>query len=98
MGIFDKRKSIPRRELKSTFRRHRGTIPGTGGKKYHQQERSEMTTEVFGSKYGSQISKGEYRRAVRDLESAKKGAKTPSEKLKISQKVRYLREMGGKNI
>jgi len=98
MGIYEKRRSIPRRELKSTFKRHRGTIPGTGGKKYHQRERDKMTREVFGPKYGSQISKDEYRRAVRDLESTKRGAKTPSEKLKISQKVRYLREMGGKNI
>lgn len=98
MGIFDKKKSISRRELKSTFRKDRGTIPRTGGRKYHQRERAKITKEVFGSKYGSEISKNDYRRAMQDLKSAGRKAKTPTEKLKINRKINYLRRLGGKNI
>jgi len=98
MGIYDKKRSISRRELESTFKKDRGTIPGTGGRKYHHRERAGMTKDIFGAKYGSEISKNEYRRAVRDLKSAKREAKTPTEKIRISRKIDYLRRLGGKNI
>lgn len=98
MGIYDKRRSISRRDLKSTFREDRGAIPGTGGKKYHEGERSKMIGEIFGSKYGSEISKNDYRRAMRDLKSSGREAKTPIEKLKINRKINYLKRLGGKNI
>ncbi len=98
MGIYDKKKSISRKELKSTLKKHHGRIPETGGKKYYNEQRSSMTKDIFGSKYGSQISKGEYRRAVRDLESTRKSAKTRGERAGIDQKIRYLKNIGGKNI
>ncbi len=98
MGIFDKRKSISRRELKSTFSKHHGRIPQTGGKKYYQRERDKITKEVFSQKYGSQIDKHEYKRAVRDLESGKKVAKSSEEKTKIDEKIRYLKDLGGRGI
>ncbi len=98
MGIYNKRRSISRRELKSTFKKDRGTIPKTGGKKYHRGERSKITGEVFGQKYGSQISKNEYRRVIRDLRSSGRKAKTSTEKLRINRKIDYLRKIGGKNI
>ncbi len=98
MGIYDKRKSVSRRELKSTIGKHHGRIPGTGGGKYHHQQRSKMTGEVFGSKYGSQIDKREYKRAVRDLQISKRNIKTSREKAAVDRKVRYLKELGGKNI
>ena len=98
MGIFDKRKSIPRRELKLALGKHHGRIPGTGGRKYHHQQRSKMTREVFGPRYGSQIDKHEYKRAVRDLQTSRRNVKTPREKAAIDRKVRYLKELGGKNI
>lgn len=98
MGLFDKKKLISRRELKSFFRRDRGTIPGTGGKRYHRGERTRITRELFGAKYGSEISKSEYRKVVRDLKSAGKEAKSPTEKTRINRKIDYLRRIGGKNI
>ena len=98
MGIYDKKKSISRRELKSTFGKHHGRIPRTGGKKYYHKQRSSMTREVFGSKYGSQIDKHEYKRAVRDLQTSKRNVKTPREKAAVDRKIRYLKELGGKNI
>lgn len=98
MGIYDKKKSISRRELKETFSKHSGRIPGTGGRKYYQRQRERMSGEVFGRKYGSQISKEEYRRAIRDLGVTKRSAKTRRERLEIDKKIRYIREMGGKKI
>ncbi len=98
MGIYDKRRSISRRELKSTFKKDRGTIPRTGGKKYYQRERAKMTGEIFGQKYGSEISKNEYRRAIRDLKSSRREAKSPTEKIRINRKIDYLRGLGGKNL
>jgi len=98
MGIYDKRGSISRKELKSTFKKHHGRIPKTGGVKYHHRQRSKITGEVFGSKYGSQIDKHEYRRAVRDLHTNKRNAKTPREKAAVDRKIRYLEQLGGKNL
>ena len=98
MGIYDKKKSISRRELRETFRKHSGRIPGTGGRKYYQRQRERIAGGAFGSKYGSQISKDEYRRALRDLGATKRSAKTRRERLEIDKKIRYIREMGGKKI
>ena len=98
MGIFDKKQSISKQELKSVFKKDRGMIPKTGGKKYFQREREKMIEEIFRPKYGSQISKQDYRRAIRDLESAKKNFKTPNEKSVLEEKIRYLKESGGKLI
>ncbi len=98
MGIFDKRKSISRRKFSSAFQRHHGRIPGTGGRKYYQREREKMVKEIFGPGYGSQIDKQEYRKALRDLEFSKRKAKTQSEKVRIDEKIRYLKELGGKSI
>ena len=98
MGIYDKKRSISRRGLKSTLRKDRGTIPGTGGRRYHRGERSKITGEIFGRKYGSQISKSDYRGAMRDLRSSERKAKTPTERRNINRKIDYLRKIGGKNI
>lgn len=98
MGLYDKRRSLSRRELKGTLRKHSGRIPGTGGKKYPRAQREGMTKDVFGRKYGSQISKDDYRGALRDLRSAKKVLKDRRARAEIDQKIRYLRELGGKNL
>lgn len=98
MGIYDKRESISRRELKSTLGKHHGRITGTGGKKYYHRQRSAIAGEVFGPKYESQVDKHEYKKALRDLESGKRVAKSSNEKTKIDEKIRYLKDLGGRNI
>jgi len=98
MGIFDKKQSLSKEELKSAFRKDKGVIPKTGGRKYHNQERAKMTKEIFGTKYGSQISKNEYKHALRGLESTRNQAKSRPEKEKIERKINYLRNIGGKKI
>jgi len=99
MGIFDnKRSSVPRRELRSTFKKDSGIIPGTGGKKYYQKEREGIVKEVFGPKYGSDISKTDYRMALRDLKVDKKSAKAPGERLALDREIKYLKQRGGKSL
>jgi len=99
MGIFDKRQSIPRRELKEFFKKNSGRIPGTGGGRYSQREREKMFDRKVGFKYGSQIDKNEFRKIVRDAKLDKLKAKTPQGKRKTTQDFRYLKEeIGGKNI
>jgi len=98
MGLFDKKKSLSRGELKSAFRKDKGVIPRTGGRKYHNQERAKMTKEIFGAKYGSQISKNDYRQALRKLESTRNQAKSRPEKEKVERKINYLRNIGVKKI
>lgn len=97
MTIFDKGKkgSVPRKELKSAFRKSKGGIPQTGGRKYYQPDREKLYRETFGPKYGSQISKGDYRRAIRALEKTKGGTKDRKQQRKIDEQIRYLRDFGG---
>lgn len=98
MGIFDKKKSISKEELKSTLRRDPGIIPQTGGKKYYQRDRDKMARELFGPKYGSQISKDDFRRRVHELQSVQKSAKTPVERKSVDEQIRYIKKQAGKNI
>jgi len=98
MGIYDKKKSISRKELESVLRKDKGRIPGTWDRKYYRREREKIAKEVFKSKYGSEISKSDYRRAVRELESAGRKTKSSVEKKKINRKIGYLKELGGKRV
>lgn len=91
MGIFDERKSLSRKELRKKFRRDEGRIPETGGKKYTRREREELGGS-FDRKYGSQISKRDYRSAIRDLKRQKRDAETPEEEREIEDRINYLEE------
>ena len=97
MGIYDKQKSISRRELKKTLGTSR-RIPGTFGRKYTRKQAEGMEENVFGSKYGSDISKSDYRRAVKGLESTRRKTKDIVQKRKINRKIEYLKKLGGKKI
>ena len=57
-----------------------------------------MEREVFGSRYGSEISKQDFRSAVGGLELEKARSQRREEKEAIDKKIRYLRELGGKNL
>jgi len=100
MGIFDnKRSSISRRELRSIFRKDKGIIPGTGGKRYYQKQRDILFNQRFGQQqYGSQIDKSDYRHVLRDLNLSKRAAKTPGERLALDREIKYLKKEGGKSL
>ena len=94
MGIYDKIRSIPRRELLGVLRKSSGRIPETGGKRYSRLEREKIMRETFRSKYGHSISKDDYRRAVRGLEETKRGTKNGTERRKLDERIRFLKKIG----
>lgn len=95
MGIYDKKQSIPRRELREVFRKDTGQIPHTGGKKFYERERKRLVDETIAGKYGSEISKQDYRGALRDLSSAKSRTKTFQARRELEKRISYLKRMGG---
>jgi len=97
MGIFDKKKSISRYELGKTFRRDKGHIKGGEGK-YSRTEREKLHKDIFGPRYGSQIDKFEYKRAIRGLERERSKTKDIKQREVIDDKIKYLEQMGGRGF
>jgi len=97
MSLFNKKKSISRQELKTYLRRDSGYIKGGEGK-YSMAEREKMAKDLFSPKYGSEISKLDYRKRVRELEKERSAAKRMAEREKIDDKIKYLRQLGGGDI
>ena len=95
MGLFDKRREIPQRELKNIVRNSSGRIPGSGGKRFSRLEREKIVRDVFGSRYGSIISKDDYRIALRNLEREKRKVTDKKKREEIEKKFRFLDELGG---
>lgn len=94
MGIFEKRNSLSRGELRDSLRRDSGIIPKTGGQKFSQDERENLRN-VFGSKYGGEISKDDFKSAVRDMERLKGSSQNPNEKRELERQIDYLKRVGG---
>jgi len=97
MGIYDKEKSITRKELRSVFEKDRGIIRGGEGK-YSRKEREEIARGLFGKSYGGQISKQDYKRRVRKMEVERRIAGTSADREKIDDKIKYLKQIGGRDI
>jgi hypothetical protein len=97
MGLFDKKKSVSREELRSALRRDSGLIRGGEGK-YSSTEREKLGKEVFGPKYGSEISKLDYQRAIRDLENQRSRASDIKERERIDDEIKYLEQIGGRGV
>lgn len=95
MGLFDKKSSFSRSELRGAFRKDTGIIPHTGGKKFYEKQRAEIASKSFSRRYGGQISKQDFRGAVRDIGMQKRDVKTFRERREIEKKVGYLKRMGG---
>lgn len=95
MGLFDKKRALSRPQLKKAFRESSGVIPRTGGKKFTRKERENMTRDVFGWKYGSEISRKDYRSAVEKLELERGKTKDRVQRKAFDGKIRYLRKLGG---
>ncbi len=98
MGLYDKKRLVSPTEIKEALKKSSGIIPKTGGEKYHQGEREKIAKEVLKPGYGSAISKYEFGKTIRNLESLKKTAKTSQDKNEINKKINYLKEIGGKKL
>lgn len=95
MPLFEKRDSFSRPELRKSLGRDSGIIPKTGGQRFSYDQREKMGREVFGSKYGSQISSHDYKSAVRDLKNTKVKVEDPKQRAEIDKKINYLKRLGG---
>lgn len=94
MGIFDNKKSISRSKFREVLRRTpmRSTSSARG---YTHRERVNLEREVFGPKYGGQISKRDYRTALGKMHGDRFKAKNSVERREIERKIRYLKRIGG---
>lgn len=95
MPLFEKKSSFSRPEFKKSLERDSGIIPQTGGQKFSREQREKMEKEVFGLKYGSQISKNDYRNAVKELKDARDKTKDMGQKGELDKKINYLKRLGG---
>lgn len=95
MGLFDKKDSVSRQEMRSALRRSSIIKPGTGGGKYTEKERMTIEKELFPSEYGGQISKKDYNDALSSIERGKAG-KSFGERREIQRKIDALKKFGGK--
>jgi len=98
MSLFGEKKQISRRDLRKKLRSSSSYIPNkslwtSSGETYNEKERVEIEKDVFGKKYGSYISKPEYKKAIRELESKKHKTRNNKEKFKIDRKIRYLEKL-----
>ena len=98
MGIFDKKREISRKDFKGRLQRDRGRIPQGGARRYQRKEREKIAKDLFGPKFGSRISKQDYKRVLRGLREKKRTEKKYSEKEKIEDRIKYLEELGGRSI
>jgi len=97
MAMFSKKSSISRPDLRSALRKDSGIIKGGEGR-YSSSEREKLVKDVFGSKYGSEISRLDFKRAIRSLEAEKSRKTSIKEKEVIDDKIKYLKQVGGQGV
>ena len=90
--FFGRRGGLTRRGLREKLKKGSARIPGTGGKMFGRRQRVELEKD-FGKKYGSNITKQEYQKRIKELSKEKFKSKTSSEKLAIGRKIRYLKKI-----
>lgn len=100
MSLFGKKEQISRRDFRKKLRGSSSRIPSksswtSSGETYNKKERVEIEKDVFDKKYGSYISKSEYKKVIQELEGKKYEAKSSKEKFKIDRKIRYLEKLDG---
>lgn len=93
MGIFDKKKSISRREFRKTLGRT-PMRPASGARRHTRRERIKFEKEIFGPKYGGQISERDYRTALGKMHGDRFKAKSSAERREIERKIKYLKRIG----
>jgi hypothetical protein len=96
MSIFGKKQHLTRSELREALRKASPSIPGSGSM-FSREKRVKLEKE-FEQKYGSLISKEDFKRKIQELRRQKFRAKTSAEKTEFGRKLRYLKKIGGINI
>ena len=94
--LFEEEESLSRPELREKFKECTEPIPGTGGKKLPPKERARLEKEVFGPKYGSQISERDWKGGLRELKISGRRTVDPAERRKTIGKYKLLKKIGPK--
>jgi len=92
MDIFNKRPSISKREFKDVLRKSPGIIPGAKGQRFDYKERRNMEKSILQTNFSGQITKDDYKGAVRRLNVSKHVAKDGARKTEISNRIKYLKK------
>jgi hypothetical protein len=95
MSIFDEKRTFSRKEIKNIAIRDSGAIPKTGEAKFYRRDRERIAEQSFAPKYGSEISKNDYRGAIKDLSRSKLQLDSRTEKRNVDKKINYLKKIGG---
>lgn len=89
MGLFERKQYLTRGELREALRK-------TYDPKIKREERVKIEKEIFGrQRYGEDIKKEEYQRALRELSGARVRAKTGAERIDIERRINLLKKLGG---
>ncbi len=95
MSIFEKRKSIPRKELIRILEKGSSRIPGTN-KSYARRERVRLGSETFKQKkQGDFVTREEFKGTLRGLRKESYKAKSGDERKKQEHWIDYLEKESG---
>ncbi|MBU3942602.1 hypothetical protein KKA24_01310 [Patescibacteria group bacterium] len=94
MGLFSKKESVSRDEVRNKFHRDRGLVRGTDGvRKYNYAQRDKIARETLGVKHGENISKDDYQKVIRRLEGERRRT-SQDQKKEIDDKIKYIKKIG----
>ena len=94
MSIFEKKKQVTRKELRQNLRKGPAHLPGSG-RRYFERERVGMEKD-FGKKYGTHISKQEFKDKLYNLERERhKMPRSSSKWHELDHKIKYFKKLGG---
>jgi len=91
MGLFDKKPSYRKNEMRRIFEKSSGYIPFGRGRAFTRKEREEMFREFFGKEFD--VSKYDYQRTIKRLSEEQRGARDIRAKKDLSDKLKFLRDL-----
>jgi len=95
MGLFDKKPSYRRDEMRGIFEKSSGHVPFGGGRNFNRVERGKIFQETFGRELD--VSKGDYQRAVKRLSQQSREVKDLKSKRGLVDRMKFLRDLEKKS-
>jgi len=91
MALFDKRPEIPRSQFREILKK--SDVRTGQSKPLSETRKSLIEKRDFSRKLGGTISKSEYDRTVRGLESRKRQEQDFSKRYQLSKEIEFLKEL-----
>ena len=96
MALFKEKEKITRKEFRDTLRKKNPVVPGTYKRLFSFEEREKMEERLFGKKKtGGEVPKKKFKRLIKEIGKDKYKAPNPTERRRISKKIRFLKRLGG---